>query len=437
MTRAALAAVFALSLTAPAFGQEKGRKVAFLVGVGDFRHDLTNLGVSPQKDATELGKVLKDGGFEVVVLTDKEATKAGIEERFKKVTEGKTSLAKGDLLMVAFCTHGFSLPPAAGQPDQPFLAAHDSKLDKPATMVSLNALIADGKSSGATVLYLIDACRETKADENRGQTRGIEPTQVTLPKGTAVLFSCGFGQVSHQNENAGGGHGLFTFAVLQTLRGERGIKDEVSWSGLVYEVEQAFKSKQFKEWIPPGKPQTPFASAGELAGTDLMRVSSLEADFRAYQAAHARGPATRMEYLQAVAPNRLAVWREQAEKGNTTAQMLYGVCFGVGVGVAKDEAVAAQWYRKSAEAGDPRGMNLLGVQYSNGVGVTKDQTESARWFRKSADAGDPQGMFYLGSAYEDGKGVTKDITEAVRWYRKSAELGFETAKKSLKRLGKD
>jgi hypothetical protein len=233
---------------------------------------------SPQKDVTALADVLRAGGFEVVVLKDAAATKKAVEERFKALLEGDgnpaNAIGKKDLLLVAVCTHGFTLPPAAGKPDQPFLAAHDSKLNQPGTMVPLNGLIDAAKSSGATCLYLLDACREMPADANRGATRGVEGENVILPKKTTILFSCGRGQVAHQHENVGG-HGLFTAAVLRALRTDAGPKDDVSWTELVAGVQRSFRSAEFKEMIPAGKPQTPvLAVGGEFDDAHLMTVKS-------------------------------------------------------------------------------------------------------------------------------------------------------------------
>jgi hypothetical protein len=428
----AVAAV--LALAAPAVAQQKGRKVAFLVGVGEFKHDIDNLNGSPQKDVTELARVLADGGFEVVKLIDKDATRVAVEERFKQVVEGsgrRKALGKGDVLLVAVCTHGFTLPPTPGQPDAPFLAAHDSKLDQPGTMVSLNALIADGKGSGATVLYLIDACREIK-DVNRGQQRGVGPDQVMLPKGTAILFGCGRGQVSHQNE-AVGGHGLFTFAVLKVLRGDAGIKDEVTWTGLAFEVEKQFRSTEFQKLIPSGRPQSPVLAAAEVGNIVLMPAGNpLAADERAYLAALNKGEQARTEYLRTVVPTRLAVWRDAAEKGNPTAQVLYGLCFISNVGVRQDEAEAARWFRKAADAGHPTAMTFLGAMYANGKGgLNKDEGEAVRWYKKAADAGDTKCAFNLGLMYANGKGVRKDEAEAVGWYKKAADAGHPRAMTNL------
>ena len=418
----------------PDAARKPGRRVAILVGVGKFKHDLADLQGSPQKDVEALAKVLKEGGFEVVALIDERATKAEVERRFRAVVDGggdaTKSLGKADLLLVGVCTHGFSLPPAPGQPDAPFLAAHDSKLDRPDTMVGLDGLLEQGKSSGATVLFLLDACREVAPGKGRGQARGIEPTQATLPKGTAILFGCGRGEVSHQNDKAGG-HGLFTFAVLKTLRGEAGLSGDVSWSELVAAVQKMFRTPELKAMMPPQRPQTPVAAGGELAHTELLTVVGLMADdLRAYEAAGLAGPPTskgaikRLEHLKAAVPTRLATWKRSAEKGDAAAMVLYAHCFDAGIGVEKDRNIAGTWYLKAAEAGNTKAMLITSRRYEHGIGTPKDQRAMVKWSRKAADAGHSAGMCNVGLAHESGwGGLKKDDTEAARWFRTGAEAG--------------
>ena len=87
-TRFALTAALVIAFATSGFAQEKPRKVAFLVGVGKYDFKFTDLGKAPENDVTKLAKVLKAGGFEVVILTSNgpgkdRATKANIDERFK------------------------------------------------------------------------------------------------------------------------------------------------------------------------------------------------------------------------------------------------------------------------------------------------------------------------------------------------------------------
>ena len=271
--RFALALIIA-TFAPPALAQEKGRRVAFLVGVGAFKHDLPDLNGSPQKDVAELGKALKVGGFEVHTLTDRDATKGAIEKRLRAVVDGTSpadSLGKGDVFLVVVCTHGFTMPPAPGKPEEPFVAGFDGKPDSPGTLIPLNVLFDAPKGSGATCLFLIDACREEQ-DPNRGLARGIEPTRTALPKGTAVLFACSRGQLSYQSAQAGGGHGLFTHAVLKTLQPAAGGR--VTWNKLVSGVEEEFDSAAFRAMIPAGRSQVPVLASGELGAVTLLERSA-------------------------------------------------------------------------------------------------------------------------------------------------------------------
>jgi hypothetical protein len=114
---ALLAAVVALPTDRTATAQQpKSRKVAFLVGVGKFQHDLPNLKGSPQKDVDSLDAELRKNGFEVVKLTDEKATKKDVESRFRKLLDGDGDTAKalgqGDVLLVALCSHGFTFTSA-------------------------------------------------------------------------------------------------------------------------------------------------------------------------------------------------------------------------------------------------------------------------------------------------------------------------------------
>src|SRR5690349_2490970 len=84
MARYSLALLLLIAFATPAAAQAK-QKVAFLVGVGEFRFGLANLDGVPQEDVAALARELRNGEFTVVVLTDKEATKENIEKRFKEV----------------------------------------------------------------------------------------------------------------------------------------------------------------------------------------------------------------------------------------------------------------------------------------------------------------------------------------------------------------
>ena len=255
------------------------RKVAFLVGIGKYDHKFSDLGTAPVNDVTELAKEL--AGFEVVTLTGSKAdndpyraTKKNIEARFKELldgTGGKRPIRDGDTVLVLLCGHGVeekATDPATGKPDkdaQPFFCPVDARPDDTNTMVPLNSLIRAGEAFGGTNLFLVDACREVPLEMNRTRT-GIQGKKVALPDKTAVLFACGSGQLSHQSDKLDKGHGLFTFAVLKTLRGG----GRVTWTKLVNGVEEAFESDELKAHITDRRGQQPVEAKGQLGTTEVV-----------------------------------------------------------------------------------------------------------------------------------------------------------------------
>ena len=286
----AVVAGVAAGLFAAPQGQpdRKPRKVAFLVGVGKYDHKFPDLGTAPENDVGEMAKTLAGGGFEVVTLTGtgtggNRATRANIEDRFKEVLRGgggRPAVKDGDIVLVLLCGHGLqdkAPDPATGKvEEQPLFCPVDAWPDDTKTLVPLNGLIRASESSGATTLFLVDACREVLPDANRGTRTGIQGKKLTLPAKTAVLFACAAGQLSHQDGTLGEnkkGHGLFTFAVLKTLRAAD-AGQRVSWTRLVTGVEEAFESDEFKAMLPKGKGQSPVLATGELGATELLAAKT-------------------------------------------------------------------------------------------------------------------------------------------------------------------
>ncbi|MEZ5828970.1 MAG: tetratricopeptide repeat protein [Hyphomicrobiales bacterium] len=64
-------------------------------------------------------------------------------------------------------------------------------------------------------------------------------------------------------------------------------------------------------------------------------------------------------------------------------------------------------------------MFSLGSLYSRGLGVAKDESQAVDWYRKAADKGQASAMFNLGKYYYD----KKDPKQAARWFEMAAEAG--------------
>ena len=79
--------------------------------------------------------------------------------------------------------------------------------------------------------------------------------------------------------------------------------------------------------------------------------------------------------------------KAKAEAGDRDAQFDLGVMYIIGMGVGRDSAEAAKWYRKAAEQGHANAQNNLGLMYMSGRGVAKDNAEAVKWLGKAAEQG--------------------------------------------------
>jgi TPR repeat protein len=128
----------------------------------------------------------------------------------------------------------------------------------------------------------------------------------------------------------------------------------------------------------------------------------------------------------------LVACTREANAGNQPAQRNLGVIYDQGLGVNKDPAQAALWFRKAAETGNRDATFQLATMYENGRGVPQDQKQAIDWYRKAALLGDADSQVKLGRAYMDGKVVDKDEGEASAWFQRAADQGNLYA---LNRLG--
>ena len=263
------------------------RKVALLVGVDQYQKPgFENLNYA-ERDVIELEKVLREFGFETTVLlgsakNEKQATAANIRSTLEKLV---APLGKQDLMLVALSGHGMQLKIRikdrngnekekedgyfcavdAVNPTQEFgvVVPHTDAKGRlnphPKNQVSLSYVIDDvlAPNVGRKVV-LIDACRNIP--DNPGRGKGVEGKTITLPEETALLFSCRSGQQSFESKELK--HGIFTYAVLEGLRGQAGRGDEVSWSEMVSYVNRRMSQQELKQYLPNGARQTPIPAGG-------------------------------------------------------------------------------------------------------------------------------------------------------------------------------
>ena len=118
----------------------------------------------------------------------------------------------------------------------------------------------------------------------------------------------------------------------------------------------------------------------------------------------------------AVNQPQAAKWIRAAAARDPVAQYWMGQITEYGEGVSADAASALRWYALAAAHGNRDAMYDLGVASAEGLGTQRDFAQSARWFAKSAALGVTNAQFNLAVLYERGEGVKQSLTDAYKWY---------------------
>ncbi len=89
-----------------------------------------------------------------------------------------------------------------------------------------------------------------------------------------------------------------------------------------------------------------------------------------------------------------------------------------------------------AEEGDPEALYFLGRMHETGLGVEKDSAKAADFYRRGAQANHAAAQYEYGNLLVLGEGVKQDIPEALKWMYIAAQQGHEGAKDSTGRFAK-
>src|ERR1019366_1427359 len=79
----------------------------------------------------------------------------------------------------------------------------------------------------------------------------------------------------------------------------------------------------------------------------------------------------------------------------------------------------------------PKAMTLLGELYANALGVKRDYARAADWYKRAADGGDREAMFALAMMRLEGRGAPANREDAVKLLASSAKLGNPKAAYNL------
>lgn len=245
--------------------QFSGRKFAVVIGVSRYKyHDggLNDLRYA-DADARSVRDFLRQsegGGFapdDILYLENEQATLEGVRTALKRFL-GRAG-AK-DLILLYIAGHGAPDPYAS---QQLYFLLHDSKVaDMPRTALAMKELqeFLDNNVRAERAVVFIDACHSAGLSGAQLVTkRGLEHTENNVfnlyaaklfrETGRAVLTSSDVNEISQESSLWGGGHGIFTWSLLEGLRGEADLNgDRLVTAGELFEfvrdrvrVETAFK----------------------------------------------------------------------------------------------------------------------------------------------------------------------------------------------------
>ncbi len=222
----------------PAPPRDAGQRRAVVIGIGRHQYrgkwGLTNLRYAA-RDAEALAAYLRDpagGRFDRVdVLTDTDATTRRITMAIREELRG---VQPTDVVVIFWAGHG---SPDPHEPGRLYLVTHDTDPEHMAsTAYAMDAFRRDVAALRAgRVLVLADTCHAAGVSDPavglRGQPenrvvqglRGIavEPNPTDAASRMRLIFtSCETGERSRESADLGGGHGVFTWFLLQGLRGQ-------------------------------------------------------------------------------------------------------------------------------------------------------------------------------------------------------------------------
>jgi len=168
--------------------------------------------------------------------------------------------------------------------------------------------------------------------------------------------------------------------------------------------------------LPPSDaPKPKSATAGAAGATATPVVTTNPA-----QAAAMPAPASPVQRLASL-----------AKTGDPKSQLLLGLHYLEGSGVAVNEAEAARWLARAGQQGEPLAQYRLGTLYERGRGVPADAKQAAHWYELAAKQGNRKAMHNLAVAFAEGSGEPKDPAQAAAWFARAASLGLADSEFNL------
>jgi tetratricopeptide (TPR) repeat protein len=211
---------------------KEGKTYALIVGISEYQHKETYQSLRyADDDARAFYNFLKspDGGSvpdtQIDTLFNEAATQVAFVSSLKTISE---QLDTNDIFYIYFSGHGDAL-----RYDRAFLLAYDAPSAKGAkeknhywfgfglididNLKSILAQIQENRQAKA--ILITDACRTDELPGGNALSSDAYEFAFEKNKGEIQLISCSSNQVSFEGPQWGGGRGLFSFHLINGLRG--------------------------------------------------------------------------------------------------------------------------------------------------------------------------------------------------------------------------
>jgi uncharacterized caspase-like protein len=210
-----------------------GRKYALVVGISKFANHAGGLNdlKYADADAQAVARFLQTpagGRFpsdNVLLLVNERATLAALQRAMKDFA---LQAGPEDLLLIFLATHGSPDPFA---PQNLYFLTYDTDVDRMAdtafAMRDFKRMLDNNVRTRRMILF-VDTCHSAGLTGSRGESsRGLENNLINLyaekllyrEEGKAVITSSDVNESSQESPRWGGGHGVFTYFLLEGMRG--------------------------------------------------------------------------------------------------------------------------------------------------------------------------------------------------------------------------
>jgi TPR repeat protein len=433
MRRFCIACILAVLWLAPAAAQNQNggdRHVALVIGNFGYQH-VPRL-ANPGNDATLVASNLHQIGFTLVGgAVQENVDKAGFD---KLVQEFGRAIQGADVALFYYAGHGMQvdgknwLVPVDANPTR--------SQDLAFQMEDADLVLQQMNGAGTRLnLVILDACRNNPFAllGSRAVQGGL--AQMQAPEGTMISFATQPGNVA---QDGSGADGPYATALAASIR-QPGLDIFHVFNRVGLMVKHATDGAQ-QPWVSSSPIDgefyfTPSESASETAAAvpDPLATAPVE---HASDATRTASAAVRPAAPQPVAAStptgtppahdiaaRLTELRDLAAQGKPDAEIDLGLAYAKGEGVARDDAVARQWFERAATQGVAQAQYLTGAMLERGRGGARSYAAALQWYRRAADQGYPPAEVALGRFYGRGLGVTRDVAQRTTWYRRAADHG--------------